>query len=411
MMLVDVLSNRLLKDNELEICLQGPADARFMRRKRLSGTRASIAQPLIPGDQFLANGDDCHLRSPEATTTAEAMTRDAAWRIMRALKRASGRSDLGTRRSAFSLDDLQLVRAIGEAGSLTAASQSLHVDHSTAFRRLGAIEDRLSARLFKRSRSGYVPTPAGEEAIAAAVRILDEATTLEQRLAGEDLRPSGTVRVTTPDTLIDLLTPIFDLLSLAHPAISLELIVSNAFLTLTRRDADIAIRPIAEAPEYCVGRRLAGVATAPYAAPAYLDGQSGSLDLAVQRWLGFEDSLSHLRSARWFEAHVSPDRIIYRSNSLLALRAAARAGIGVAALPCYLGDRDPSLCRIGPPMREMEVSLWLLTHETMRNVVRVRAVLDFVTQHLPRERDLLEGRGYDDRWSAGSRSRQRRGCG
>ena len=238
-----------------------------------------------------------------------------------------------------------------------------------------------------------MPTPAGEEAVAAAARILDEASTLEQRLAGEDLRPSGPVRLTTADTLIDLLTPIFELLRLAHPAIGLELIVSNTFLTLTRRDADIAIRPIAEAPEYCVGRQLAGVATAPYAALTYLEGRSGSLDLAGQSWLGFEDSLSHLRSARWIETHVPPDRIVYRSNSLLALRAAARAGIGVAALPCYLGDRDPSLRRIGPPMPEMEVSLWLLTHETMRNVVRVRAVLDFLTQHLQRERGLFEGGG------------------
>src|SRR4051794_16437719 len=105
----------------------------------------------------------------------------------------------------FALEDLRLVRAIGEAGTLTVAAHRLGVDHSTAFRRLGAVEKRLGVHLFERARDGYTPTHAGEAAIAAAVRILDD---LEHRLAGEDLRPSGVVRLTTTDTLLELIAPI-----------------------------------------------------------------------------------------------------------------------------------------------------------------------------------------------------------
>ena len=90
---------------------------------------------------------------------------------------------------------------------------------------------------------------------------------LERRLAGEDLRPSGTVRVTTTDTLLDLIGPILARLRAEHPEITIELVVANSFFTLTKRDADIAIRPVAAAPENLVGRRLAALATAPYAAP------------------------------------------------------------------------------------------------------------------------------------------------
>ena len=99
--------------------------------------------------------------------------------------------------SRIGWEDLRLVRAVGEAGTLTGAARRLGVDHSTAFRRLGALEERLGVRLFERARNGYAPTPAGEATLAAAERILGDLGELERRIAGEDLRPSGTVRVTT----------------------------------------------------------------------------------------------------------------------------------------------------------------------------------------------------------------------
>jgi DNA-binding transcriptional LysR family regulator len=291
----------------------------------------------------------------------------------------------------FALDDLRLVRAIGEAGTLTEAARRLSVDHSTAFRRLGAVEQRLGVHLFERARDGYTPTPAGEAAIATAARILDDLRDLERCLAGADTRPSGTVRVTTTDTLLELIGPIFAELRAGHSEITIELVVSNSFFTLTKRDADIAIRPAAEAPENLVGRRLATLASAPYAAPAYVARQSDQTELSAHEWIGFEDSLSHLASAKWVDANVANDRIVFRTNSLLALRAAARAGMGVAALPCYLGDPDPALRRVHPPLADMEVSLWLLTHPDLRRVARIRTVIDFVAERLVEQRALIDG--------------------
>jgi len=143
----------------------------------------------------------------------------------------------------FSPNDLQLIRAIGAAGTLTGAARLLKVDHSTAFRRLRAIETRLGAKLFARAREGYTPTSAGEMVIAAGARILAELIDLERRLAGEDLRPSGIVRLTTTDTLVDVIAPALAALKTEHPGIIVELIVANTFFTLTKREADIALRP------------------------------------------------------------------------------------------------------------------------------------------------------------------------
>jgi molybdate transport repressor ModE-like protein len=175
--------------------------------------------------------------------------------------------------SLIGLEDLRLVHAIAAEGTLTGAARRLGVDHSTAFRRLGTLEKRLGARLFERARDGYAPTPAGEAAIVTATHFDRELSDLERRIAGEDLRPSGTVRITTTDTLLDLVSPMFATLRAEQPGIIIEVATGNEFFTLTRRDADVAIRPAASAPEGMVARRIAAVATAFYAAPGYLKRQ------------------------------------------------------------------------------------------------------------------------------------------
>src|SRR5215470_2859780 len=101
-------------------------------------------------------------------------------------------------------DDLRLVLAVYRDGTLSGAARRLGVTHSTVFRRLGAVEEQIGVRLFERFRDGYSPTPAGETAAAVAARLEDQVLTLERKLSGQDLRPSGIVRIATTDTLAAL---------------------------------------------------------------------------------------------------------------------------------------------------------------------------------------------------------------
>jgi DNA-binding transcriptional LysR family regulator len=290
----------------------------------------------------------------------------------------------------LSVEDLRLLITIGAASSLTAAARRLKIDHSTAFRRLAAMEQRLGVRFFERARDGYTPTPAGETAIATASHVVAALDELERRLAGQDTRPSGVVRVTTTDTLIEPLAPMLAAFRAAHAAITLEVVAANPFFTLTRRDADVAIRPAVKAPEELVARRIGGIATALYASTAYLT-ERRDTPLALHNWLAPDESLAHLASARWLRNHIPAERIVASGNSLLFLCAAARAGLGVAPLPCYLGDADPSLQRISAPIPEMAASLWLITHPDLRRVARVRALLDFAADFLRMRRGAFEG--------------------
>ena len=225
-----------------------------------------------------------------------------------------------------------------------------------------------------------------------AARVLGALDDLDRKLAGRDLRPSGTVRITTTDTLAELLMPMLPEFRQAHPGIIVELALSNAFFTLARRDADIAIRPAQSAPDFLVARNLAKIAFAAYASRDYMAKQADS-SLSALDWLGPDDTLAHIGAAQWLTRAVPEDRIIFRANELTALAAAARAGLGAAPLPCFLGDTDASLMRLSEPIQERAATLWLLTHPDLRRATRIRACLDFFGPRLRAMRHLFEGRG------------------
>jgi molybdate transport repressor ModE-like protein len=277
-------------------------------------------------------------------------------------------------------DDLRLVLAVGRAGTLTRAARDLGIDHSTAFRRLGALESLLGVRLFERARSGYAPTAAGEAVVGAAGRVEAEVLAAERLVAGEDLRPGGIVRLTTTDTMAGLIAPALAACRHAYPAITLELVITNAMLTLTRRDADIAVRPADDVPGHLFGRRLGAIASAVYA-----------VDPAPALWVAPDESLAHLRAAAWLARRVPDDQVALRCNSLMGLLAAARTGIGRAILPCFLGDTEPALRRLGEPLDALETGLWLLVHPDLRRAARIRAVLGSLTEALAGMRGRFAG--------------------
>jgi DNA-binding transcriptional LysR family regulator len=294
--------------------------------------------------------------------------------------------------SELNWDDLRLVLAVAREGTLSGAARALGVTHSTVFRRLGAVEREMGVRLFDRFRDGYAATTAGESAAKLAARIADEVSALERRLSGQDLRPSGTVRITTTDTIGALLMPHLNALRMAHPEIRIEVAISNTMMSLTRREADIALRPTVEPAETLVGRRISDIAHAIYGSHEYLS-HVVDRDLDARDWIGLDDALAATVIGRWMRENVPDARVAARVDALPALRDAARAGLGLAMLPCYVGDVADGLHRATrSAAKEPRSTLWLLTHDDLKRTVRIRAVMDFLATRLSSERSLLEGK-------------------
>lgn len=274
-------------------------------------------------------------------------------------------------------DDLRTVLAIAQAGSLSGAGRALGVSHATVFRRLGAIEERLGVRLFERRRTGYTPTTAGEDVAEAAGRIASEVTGIERRIAGRDLLPSGTVRITTTDTLLQgLLSPVFADFRRSYPDIHLEVAVSNTLFSLSRREADVAIRPTLSPPENLVGRRIGRIEQAVYVASSLFAQSVNDLDTVT--WVGPDEGMAYLQLETWMKAEGHDVRCHYRVDTLQGIQAGVRDGLGVAVLPCYLADADENLVALSDSIPALATDLWLLTHTDLRRVARIRAFTGFV---------------------------------
>jgi DNA-binding transcriptional LysR family regulator len=293
----------------------------------------------------------------------------------------------------ISWDEFRLVKAIAETGSLAGAGDVLALNHSTVFRRLNALEHDLGSRLFERARTGYVPTPAGEEMVSLATRMFEDITEFERRVAGRDVKPSGELRVTTNDSLVaHLATPMFGAFCKQFPEIKLDVVIDNRALNLSRRDADVAIRATAEPPETLVGRRIASIAWSVYGNKGCgIPPTDDPVDLAEQTWIGFGDAIGNIGPARWMSRAVAPSKIFYKLNTVLGLSQAIESGLGVGFVPCFIGDKTPGLMRLLRSPMVFDASLWLLTHPDLKNSARVRAFVEFMGRELMRHKPLIEG--------------------
>ena len=242
-------------------------------------------------------------------------------------------------------DDLRIFLAVAREGSISGAAKRLAVQHSTVSRHLRALEESLATPLLERKTSGYELTEAGEELRLSASKIEAQILEFEGALGGRESGVSGELKVTAINNMASsILMPMFTRFSANYPEIELHVQVSNKFVRLDERDADIAIRLTNSPTDTLIGTRLVTVASTVYGARDYCVAvQAGS---AVKRWLGIECCGFHMSWTK--EACPEHEHNFFVDDTLLTV-AALREGAGLAYLPCFMGDSDPSLVRFCPP--------------------------------------------------------------
>ncbi len=281
-------------------------------------------------------------------------------------------------------DDLQIVSAIVDTGTLSGAGKRLGISHATVFRRLTNLENQLGVTLFERSRSGYTPSAAGEDLFEVARRVQEDITGVERRLAGKDLKLSGTIRVTTTDTLFSgLLATLFERFRGNYPDIKLEVVISNQLHSLSKREADIAIRPTGNPPETLVGRRVGVIRQSVYGQRSQWQNRRGPLDpLTGHQWIGPDEHMGNRALETWMAQNGLNEFCSYRVDSMLGMQAATRSGSAVAVLPDYLAGSDPELCCLTDPISELDIPLWILSHPDLKRVKRMREFTRVIGEEL-----------------------------
>ena len=295
----------------------------------------------------------------------------------------------------FDWNDARYFLAIARARSLSGAGRALKVEQSTVGRRLQALERALGARLFDRTPAGYLLTSAGDGLLAHAERIEDEALSAERSLLGRESRVAGEVRMTTPQAFGNLLiAPLLARLHARQPEVVVELLADNANLSLTKREADLAMRLGRPNQPLLIIRRLGDVANGIYASRAYLArrGRPRGGDLTGHDVVDYDESYLQKQAISWFHQRTRGGRRAVRVNNSHGLAAAIAAGMGVGPLPCWLGNSTPGLERVMPEEGYVQ-DLWLVLHRDLRYVARIRAVADFFVAELKQMAPVLLGRG------------------
>jgi len=251
-------------------------------------------------------------------------------------------------------------------------------------RRLAGMEARAGARLLQRMPRGYALTPAGEAILGNVERIESEALAIERRIGGRDVRLEGSVRLTTVESLaVEVLMPGLARFRALHPGIDLEITAGTNNLSLTRREADVAVRMARPTQQDLAVRKIGEVGWGVYASEAYLAAQ-GAPDFAAgapgHRLVLNQADLMMQPEMAWFAGITGQARPVLRSNSRFTQRAAALEGIGLACLARYVGD-GTALRRLvtpPPPVRE----IWLAVHSDIRHTARIRALTDFLATEI-----------------------------
>ena len=283
-------------------------------------------------------------------------------------------------------DDLRSFQAIARHGSLSAAARALGVRQSTMGRRLAALEKRLGHQLLQRTPSGFLPTQAGEAILGNVERIEHEALAISRTLTGQDSRLAGTIRLTAVETLaVEVLMPLLASFTSLHPAIEIELLADFRSLSLTRREADLAVRLARPTREDLAARKVGQISFGFYAAAGYLE-HNGMPDFAVgaaghRLILNPEELMASTPEVRLLAMLAQRAAVVLRSASRYAQRAACLSGMGIACLADYLADGS-GLVPVPSPSLPAGREIWLAVHADMRHMPRIRALSDHLAAGL-----------------------------
>jgi DNA-binding transcriptional LysR family regulator len=277
-------------------------------------------------------------------------------------------------------DDARVFLAVCRESTLRGAARVLGLDQATVGRRVNALEKSLNATLFLRTSEGYALTAVGEAALQSVENMERSALDLERQVLGLDDRLTGTVRVTTTDSLaIDFLIPAIARLHDAHPDVRVQMDASTQLLNLAKREADIAVRNTRPDNPDLIARRIARWPVGLFASQAYIDRhgapEPGSLfeghDLVV-----YQPHLQSQKDLTLVSEPLGRGRIVAALSSSLLVRRSIAAGIGIGEVPIVSGERD-GLVRLWPDRtRPLPYDVWLVTHADLRHTARVRVVID-----------------------------------
>lgn len=289
--------------------------------------------------------------------------------------------------------DLQFFLAVAQKGHIAKAAAAIGVDATTIGRRLRRLESCLGNTLFERTREGQVLTEAGEALLARAEVMEQQAADIEDQRGGSLAGLTGALRISVAEGFGSwFLAQHLPDFAAEHPALTIDLVASSGFLSLSKREADIAVLLSRPKVGPMRARKLSDYALRLYAAPSYLE-RAGAPETAAalatgHRLIGYVPDLLYAPELRYLDDIQPGLAPQIRSSSINAQHRLVASGAGIGVLPCFIGDADPGLQRLLPDQRIVR-SFWLVSHKDTHQLARIRAGKEWLAALVDRHRAVL----------------------
>ncbi len=282
-------------------------------------------------------------------------------------------------------DGLRYFVAAAEGGSLTAAAKALGSNQPTVGRHIDTLEEELGIKLFQRSVKGLTLTDEGAQLLDHCRVIESQIVKIRRTVSGEE-EVSGTVRIALPEGLcLEVLTPLLPQFYRQYPDIRLILNVSAGAANLTRGEADIALRLFRPRESELVVKQIGQMRMGLYASRAYIHafGHPSEIgDLEQHRLIAYGDQLSSMPENRWLNDQAPQAAQVLSSDSTSTRLQATLAGVGISILPQTIAQKNPKLLPLLENIQLPGYELWLVYHNDLRHIARIRAVVSFLVSNL-----------------------------
>jgi DNA-binding transcriptional LysR family regulator len=288
----------------------------------------------------------------------------------------------------FDWNDLRYFLAIARGGSTGTAAKALGVNQSTVQRRLRALETALACSLAERQAGGYRLTAHGRQLLAYAEQVETAVSNFQRQSATLDNRATGLVKLTSHVTVGQRIikSGFLDIFHSSHPGITIELIMEQRALDLSKGEADIAIRGgVLEDDAALVGRKVAEVPWGIYASRSFIEQHgrpSTPVDINCFSTIELVDEIEALPAARWMKMHAPTARVAARCSNVPSVHLAIKSGAGIAPLPAVYAAADKEIVCVLGPLPELNYPMFLLAHRDLRKIRRINTVFEFCLSEL-----------------------------
>ncbi len=283
-------------------------------------------------------------------------------------------------------NDFRFFLAVARGGTISSAAKALSVDNATVGRRIAAMETALGAQLFDRSPQGYRLNQLGDAMMTPAERV--EVSVMSARARIDDLQnsTSGSLRIGATDAFgTYFLAPRLAKLQRELPGMHIDLVALTAVLSLSKREADIAIGIARPDQGRLFSRKLTNFHFGLYASYDYIETHPAILsvdDLLMHPVISWVENLMYDPSLNYIadvDRRIAP---IYGCSNLVAQLKATVGGAGVCVLPHYMARTEPTLRRLLPDAVNIELPYYLTVHADLHDRSHIRKAIDFLVSEV-----------------------------